>query len=87
MVYQKLHLQRTINPTDGTHRMGTIGLPIPNTVIKIFDDQRNEVPVGERGEIGIKGPQVMAGYWNRPDATQEVMHGDYFLIRRYWYYG
>ena len=69
----------TINPTDGTHRMGTIGLPIPNTVIKIFDDQRNEVPVGERGEIGIKGPQVMAGYWNRPDATQEVMHGDYFL--------
>ena len=69
----------TINPTDGSHRMGTIGLPIPNTDIKIFDDDRKEVPVGERGEIGIKGPQVMAGYWNRPEATAECMHGDYFL--------
>ena len=69
----------TINPTDGSHRMGTIGLPIPNTEIRIFDDDKKEVPTGERGEIGIKGPQVMAGYWNRPDATKEVMHGDYFL--------
>ena len=69
----------TLNPTDGTHRMGTIGLPIPNTDLKIFDDERKEVPTGERGEIGIKGPQVMAGYWNRPDATKESMHGDYFL--------
>lgn len=69
----------TINPTDGTHRMGTIGLPIPNTVFKIFDDEKNEVATGERGEIGIKGPQVMAGYWNRPDATKECMHGEYFL--------
>ncbi|MDG1046346.1 MAG: AMP-binding protein [Bacteroidia bacterium] len=69
----------TINPTDGSHRMGTIGLPIPNTEIKIFDEDKKEVPTGERGEIGIKGPQVMAGYWNRPDATKEVMHGDYFL--------
>jgi long-chain acyl-CoA synthetase len=59
--------------------MGTIGLPIPNTEIKIFDEDKKEVPTGERGEIGIKGPQVMAGYWNRPDATKEVMHGDYFL--------
>lgn len=69
----------TINPTDGSHRMGTIGLPIPNTEIKIFDDEKNEVPTGERGEIGIKGPQVMAGYWNRPDATKEVMHDGFFL--------
>ncbi|MDB9882924.1 AMP-binding protein [Bacteroidia bacterium] len=69
----------TINPTDGSHRMGTIGLPLPNTVCKIFDDERKEVAIGERGEIGIKGPQVMAGYWNRPDATAECMHGDYFL--------
>jgi long-chain acyl-CoA synthetase len=69
----------TINPTDGSHRMGTIGLPIPNTEIKIFDEDKKEVPTCERGEIGIKGPQVMAGYWNRPDATKEVMHGDYFL--------
>jgi len=69
----------TINPTDGSHRMGTIGLPIPNTDLKIFDDERNEVATGERGEIGIKGPQVMAGYWKREEATEEVMHGDYFL--------
>ena len=69
----------TINPTNGTHRMGTIGLPIPNTDIKIFDDDKKEVALGERGEIGIKGPQVMAGYWNRPEATEEVMHNGYFL--------
>jgi long-chain acyl-CoA synthetase len=69
----------TINPTDGSHRMGTIGLPIPNTDLKIFDDERKEVATGERGEIGIKGPQVMAGYWNRPEETEECMHGDYFL--------
>ena len=69
----------TINPTDGSHRMGSIGLPIPNTEIRIFDEDKKEVASGERGEIGIKGPQVMAGYWNRPDASKEVMHGDYFL--------
>jgi long-chain acyl-CoA synthetase len=69
----------TINPTDGSHRMGTIGLPIPNTELKIFDDDKKEVPMGQRGEIGIKGPQVMAGYWNRPEATAECMHGDFFL--------
>lgn len=69
----------TLNPTDGSHRMGTIGLPIPNTDLKIFDDERKEVAIGERGEIGIKGPQVMAGYWNKPEETAECMHGDYFL--------
>ena len=69
----------TINPTDGSHQMGTIGLPIPSTELKIFDDDKNEVAVGERGEIGIKGPQVMAGYWQREDATKESMYGDYFL--------
>lgn len=69
----------TINPTDGSHRMGTIGLPIPNTELKIFDDDKKEVPLGERGEIGIKGPQVMAGYWNRPDATADCMHEGFFL--------
>jgi long-chain acyl-CoA synthetase len=69
----------TINPTDGSHRMGTIGLPIPSTDIRILDDDKNEVPVGERGEIAIKGPQVMAGYWQREEATKEVMHNGYFL--------
>lgn len=69
----------TINPTDGTHRMGTIGLPIPSTEIKIFDDDLNEVPQGERGEIGIKGPQVFKGYWNREDETKAAFKGDFFL--------
>lgn len=69
----------TINPSDGSHRMGTIGLPIPSTELKILDDDLKEVPIGERGEIAIKGPQVMAGYWQREEATKEVMHGDFFL--------
>jgi long-chain acyl-CoA synthetase len=69
----------TINPTNGSHRMGTIGLPIPSTELKIFDDDKNEVSQGERGEIGIKGPQVMKGYWMREDATKECMHDGFFL--------
>ena len=69
----------TINPYDGNHKRGTIGLPLPGTDIKIFDDNKKEVKVGEPGEIGIKGPQVMKGYWNRPEETANCMHGDYFL--------
>lgn len=69
----------TINPTDGSHRMGSIGLPIPSTDIRILDDNKKEVAIGERGEIAIKGPQVMAGYWQREEATKEVMHNGYFL--------
>ena len=69
----------TINPCDGSHRMGSIGLPVPNTDIKVLDDDLNEVAIGERGELAIKGPQVMKGYWQRPDATKEVMHNGYFL--------
>ena len=55
----------TINPYNGKHKRGTIGLPLPNTDVKIFDDDLKEVAQGEPGEIGIKGPQVMKGYWNR----------------------
>jgi long-chain acyl-CoA synthetase len=69
----------TINPVDGSHRRGSIGLPLPNTDIKIFDDERKEVAQGEPGEIGIKGPQVMQGYWERADETANCMHGEYFL--------
>ncbi len=69
----------SINPIDGTHKIGTIGLPIPGTDMKILDDDKNEVAVGERGEIAIKGPQVMAGYWQREEATKDVMHNGYFL--------
>lgn len=69
----------TINPINGTHRRGSIGLPLPNTEIKLFDDNGNEVAVGQPGEIAIKGPQVMKGYWNRPDETAKCMLGDFFL--------
>jgi long-chain acyl-CoA synthetase len=69
----------TINPINGTHRRGSIGLPLPNTEIKLFDDDGQEVAIGQPGEIGIKGPQVMMGYWNRPDETAKCMLGEYFL--------
>ncbi len=68
----------TCNPIDGTERLGTIGIPLPNTDVIICDDEGNELPIGERGEIFIKGPQVMKGYWNRPDETALVMMGEWF---------
>ncbi|TPJ44795.1 long-chain fatty acid--CoA ligase [Mesorhizobium sp. B2-5-13] len=58
---------------------GTIGLPLPSTEIAIRDDDGNNVPLGEVGEICIRGPQVMAGYWNRPDETAKVMAEDGFF--------
>lgn len=66
------------NPIDGTERIGTIGVPLPNTEMMIADDAGIPLPIGERGEILIKGPQVMKGYWNRPEETANVMHGDWF---------
>ena len=69
----------TINPLDGTNKIGSIGLPIPNTEIKFVDDKNEEVPVGERGEICVKGPQVMAGYWNRKEATDEVIKDGWLM--------
>jgi len=69
----------TINPWNGKHQIGSIGLPLPSTDIKILDDNMKEVKFGEPGEIAIKGPQVMKGYWNRPEETKKSMHGDYFL--------
>jgi long-chain acyl-CoA synthetase len=58
---------------------GTIGLPIPSTEIAILDDAGNPVPLGQPGEIAIRGPQVMAGYWNRPDETAKAMTPDGFF--------
>ena len=58
---------------------GMIGLPIPSTEIAILDDDGNPVPLGESGEIAIRGPQVMLGYWNRPDETAKVMTADGFF--------
>jgi len=69
----------TCNPTDSETYTGTIGLPLPNVEIKILDDQGKEVPLGEAGEIAIKGPQVMQGYWQRPDETALVMTPDGFF--------
>jgi long-chain acyl-CoA synthetase len=69
----------TCNPTTATEYTGTIGLPLPSTEISIRDDDNNEVPLGKPGEICIRGPQVMAGYWNRPDETAKVMTPDGFF--------
>ncbi|MGK7389115.1 MAG: AMP-binding protein [Candidatus Cyclobacteriaceae bacterium M2_1C_046] len=55
----------TANPLDGTHRMGSIGLPLPDTEVAIFDEQGNKLPQGEAGEICARGPQVMQGYWKK----------------------
>ena len=69
----------TCNPVDSTAYSGNIGLPMPNTELKLLDDEGNEVPMGTPGEIAIKGPQVMAGYWQRPDETAKVMTADGFF--------
>ncbi|HEY4295822.1 MAG TPA: long-chain fatty acid--CoA ligase [Paraburkholderia sp.] len=66
----------TCNPTTATEYNGTIGLPLPSTEVSIRDDDGRELPVGEAGEICIRGPQLMAGYWQRPDETAKVMTGD-----------
>ncbi len=67
------------NPTNSKGFTGTIGVPLPGTRMKCLDDDGNEVPLGERGEIAIQGPQVMAGYWQRPDETAKVMTADGFF--------
>jgi len=64
------------NPVTSTGFTGTIGVPLPSTWMKIIDDDGREVPLGQAGEIAIKGPQVMAGYWQRPDETAKVMTAD-----------
>ena len=66
----------TCNRADQVEFTGTIGLPVPSTDIVILDDDGVPVAPGERGEIGIRGPQVMAGYWNLPDETARVMTAD-----------
>jgi long-chain acyl-CoA synthetase len=66
----------TTNPVDQTEFSGTIGLPVPSTVITIRDDDENILPVGKTGEICIAGPQVMKGYWQRPEETAKVMARD-----------
>jgi long-chain acyl-CoA synthetase len=69
----------TSNPITAREYNGTIGLPFPNTEIEILDDAGLPVSLGETGEIAIRGPQVMAGYWQRPDETAKVMTPDGFF--------
>jgi len=69
----------TCNPADIDQFSGTIGVPVPSTYISIRDDDGNEVPLGEPGEICAKGPQIMSGYWNRPDETAKVTTADGFF--------
>jgi long-chain acyl-CoA synthetase len=66
----------TCNPTDTTCFTGSVGLPLPSTYISVRDDEGRELPLGAAGEICASGPQVMAGYWNRPDETDKVMTSD-----------
>jgi long-chain acyl-CoA synthetase len=66
----------TCNPTTSIAYTGTIGVPLPSTWVKLLDDDGHEVPTGQAGELAVKGPQVMAGYWQRPDETAKVMTPD-----------
>jgi len=69
----------TCNRGDISEWTGTIGLPLPSTEISIRDDTGRELPIGEQGEICARGPQVMAGYWKRPDETAKAMTEDGFF--------
>ncbi len=67
------------NPLDASEFNGSVGVPLPSTDVAILDDAGATLGPGETGEICVNGPQVMAGYWNRPDATTDVMTGDDWL--------
>jgi long-chain acyl-CoA synthetase len=69
----------TCNPTDSEAYTGTIGLPLPNVEIRILDDSGKDMPLGEAGEIAIRGPQVMRDYWQQPEETAKVMTPDGFF--------
>ena len=69
----------TANPLDGREFNGSVGLPIPSTDVEIRDDDGNTLSIGEIGEICVRGPQVMRGYWQRPEATAEVLSADGWL--------
>lgn len=67
------------NPVDGTDQLGTIGLPLPSTSVKLMSDDGHEAAPGEAGELWVKGPQVMKAYWNQPEETQKVLTQDGWL--------
>ena len=64
------------NPYGDKSRIGTVGLPVPGTTLKVINDEGIEQPLGERGELCIKGPQIMKGYWQKPEATAEVLDAE-----------
>tara|TARA_R110000796_G_scaffold252388_1_gene386451 strand:- start:19042 stop:20727 length:1686 start_codon:yes stop_codon:yes gene_type:complete len=67
------------SPGDGLAKLGSVGLPVPSTAIKVIGENGEELPIGERGELCVKGPQVMKGYWNRDDATAEMLDAEGWL--------
>ncbi|NIE74293.1 long-chain fatty acid--CoA ligase [Pantoea sp. Ap-967] len=67
-----------VNPAEA-NQVGTIGIPVPSTLCKVIDDAGNELPLGEVGELCVKGPQVMKGYWQREDATAEILDSEGWL--------
>jgi long-chain acyl-CoA synthetase len=67
------------NPYGDKARLGTVGMPVPGTTFKVIDDDGVEQALGERGELCVKGPQVMKGYWQRPEATDEVLDAEGWL--------
>ena len=68
-----------VNPIGGLAKPGTVGLPIPGVDMRIVDEAGHELPDGEVGEIAVRGPNVMKGYWNQPEATAEVFRDGWFL--------
>jgi len=68
----------SVNPPNGPRKVGTIGVPLPGVEMRIFDDQDREMPVGEVGEIVVKGENVMLGYHNQPQATAEAMRNGWY---------
>ena len=69
-----------VNPPGGEPRPGTIGIPVPGTEVCLFDDDGNDVTTGGgRGELAVRGPQVMRAYWHQPEATAASFYGDWFL--------
>jgi long-chain acyl-CoA synthetase len=64
----------SVNPLDGTARIGTIGMPVPSTDVRIVDDHGAPQPIGQPGEIQVQGPQVMLGYYNKPEETSNTIH-------------
>ena len=68
----------TVNPISNI-QIGTIGIPVPSTLCKVIDDAGNELPLGEVGELCVKGPQVMKGYWQRQEATDEMLDAEGWL--------